>query len=158
MCNEVVHREPYTLWDVPDHFKTQEMCNEGTRNNPATFFMVLDCFKTQEMCTKAVEVDPWQLKDIPDHFKSQEMCDKGVWEGVSSLVCVPDWFVTQQQLKIWHDYDEYCNDDEAIEWYDGYKKWKTQKAKIEDERLPIAWHPDPMMNWCVSEDEKRWWK
>ena len=64
MCNEVVHREPYTLWDVPDHFKTQEMCNEGMRNNPATFFVVLDRFKTQEMCTKAVEVDPWQLKDI----------------------------------------------------------------------------------------------
>ena len=27
--------------------------------------------------------------------------------------------VTDQQIKIWHDNNEYCNDDELIEWYDG---------------------------------------
>ena len=37
-----------------------------------------------------------------------------------SLQYVPDWFVTQQKLKIWHDDDDYCSDDEIIKWYDGY--------------------------------------
>ena len=25
--------------------------------------------------------------------------------------------LTQQQIKIWHDNDDYCDDDELIEWY-----------------------------------------
>ena len=24
--------------------------------------------------------------------------------------------------------------------------------------MPITWHPDRVMDWCMSEDEKRWWK
>ena len=42
-----------------------------------------------------------------------------------------------------------------IEWYDGYKKRKAQKARIKDELIRIAWHPDRVIDWCMSEDEKR---
>ena len=43
----------------------------------------------------------------------------------------PDWFVTQQQIKIWHDDSEYRDeDDDIIEWHDGYKTRKAQKSKI----------------------------
>ena len=63
-----------------------------------------------------------------------------------SLVCVPDWFLTQQQIKIWHDDVCYCNDDEVIEWYDGYKRRKAQKASIKEELMPIAWHPNCVMD------------
>ena len=50
----------------------------------------------------------------------------------SSLQFVPDWFVTQGQVKIWHDDGDYWDDgkDKFFEWYNGYKKWKAQKAKI----------------------------
>ena len=66
---------------------------------------------------------------------------------------VPDWFVTQQQLDIWCDNDYvYNNGNQIIEWYKGYQKRKAQKAKIKEELLPIAWHPDRVINWCVSED------
>ena len=68
---------------------------------------------------------------------------------------VPDWFLTHQQIKIWHDNDDYCNDDEIIEWYQGYQKRKTQKAKIKEELLPIAWHPSRWWDWCFPEDEKK---
>ena len=54
--------------------------------------------------------------------------------------------MTQQKLKISHDDDDYYDDDELIEWYDGYQKRKTQKAKIREELLPIAWHPDLVMD------------
>ena len=50
------------------------------------------------------------------------MCDKAVRDDPSSLQYIPDWFVTQQQLKLWHDDYDYCNDDKLIEWYNGYKK------------------------------------
>ena len=64
----------------------------------------------------------------------------------------PDWFVTQQQLKILQ-YDSYNND--LIEWYDGYKKPKAQKASIKEELMPITWYPSRWLDWCVPEDEKK---
>ena len=50
-----------------------------------------------------------------------------------SLQFVPDWFVTHQQIKIWQDDDDYCNDDKVIEWYKKYEKRKAQKSKIMEE-------------------------
>ena len=158
MCNEAVRRGSYPLAYVPDHLETQEMCDEVMHNNPEAFFLIHDRLKTQKMCIKPLEVDPWQLEDVSDRFKTQEMCGKAVWDGISSLLCVPDWFVTHQQIKIWLDHDEYCNDDEAIEWYVDYQKRKAQKASIKEELLPIAWHPSRYWDWCMSEDEKGWWK
>ena len=37
------------------------------------------------------------------------------------------------------------------------KKQKAQKASIKEELLSIAWHPDRVMDCCMSEDEKRQW-
>ena len=83
------------------------------------------------------------------------MCEKVVNRYLYLLRYVPGWFVTDQQMKIWHVNDEYCNDDKHIEWYDGYKKRRAQKASIKEELLPIAWHPSRWRNWCKSKDEKQ---
>ena len=83
------------------------------------------------------------------------MCEKAVNRYLYLLRYVPGWFVTDQQMKIWHVNDEYCNDDKHIEWYDGYKKRRAQKASIKEELLPIAWHPSRWRNWCKSKDEKQ---
>ena len=104
------------------------------------------------MCNEALDVDLWSLYNIPDCLKTQEMCDKAVKDDPSSLQFVPDWFVTQEQLDVWFDDGYWYHDDEIIEWYKGYKKRKAQKAKIKEELLPIAWHPDRVMGWCMSED------
>ena len=86
------------------------------------------------------------------------MCDDVVQSGSYSLKFVFDWFVTQVPLEIWHDDDDYCTDDELIEWYERNEKLKVQKVKIKEELMPIAWHPDRVMDQCMSEDEKRHWK
>ena len=52
----------------------------------------------------------------------------------------------------WDDDD---NEDKFFEWYESYKKWKTQKASIKEELMPIAWHPSRWWDWCVPEDEKK---
>ena len=83
------------------------------------------------------------------------MCEKAVNRYLYLLRYVPGWFVTDQQMKIWHVNDEYCNDDKHIEWYDGYKKRRAQKASIKEELLPIACHPSRWRNWCKSKDEKQ---
>ena len=83
------------------------------------------------------------------------MCNKAVEAALCLLDNVSDSFVTQQQMKLWHDNAYYCNNDKRIEWCDGYKKQKAQKASIKDELLPIAWHPSRWWNWCIPKDEKR---
>ena len=86
------------------------------------------------------------------------MCIRAVKVGLGLLEHVPDWFVTQRQIDLWHDDDHWHHDDGIIKWYEGYQKRKTQKAPIKEEILPIAWHPDHVMDWSMSEDEKRQWK
>ena len=110
------------------------------------------------MCNEAVEKDPRSLYDIPDNLKTQEICDKAVEEEPGLLQHVPDWFFSQQQIKLWHDDDYWYDDDKLIEWYEGYQKRKVQKAKVKEELLPIAWHPNHVMNWCMSGDEKGVWR
>ena len=106
----------------------------------------------------SIALDPWQLNDIPDYLKTQKVCDKAVKDDPSSLQFAPDWFVTQQQIAVWYDDDYWYHDNEVIEWYNGYQKRKAQKAKIKEELLPFSWHPDHVIDWCMSEDEKRLWK
>ena len=45
-----------------------------------------------------------------------------------------------------------------IKWYHEYQKRRAQKAQVKKELLPITWHPDRVMDWCMSEDRNRWWK
>ena len=77
---------------------------------PEAFHRIPDRFKKQEMCVKVVEVDPLSLDNVFDHLKTREMCDAAVREDSSSLIYVPDWFVTQQQVKLWHDDDDFYDD------------------------------------------------
>ena len=102
-----------------------------------------------------MDTEPPFLPLEPDRFKTREMCEKAVEKYLWLLKYVPDWFLAHQQIKIWHDNDDYCNDDELIEWYQGYQKRKAQKAKIKEELLPISWHPSRWWDWCVPEDKKK---
>ena len=157
MCSEAVRREPYMLRFVPDHLIMQEVCNKIMRvMRPEAFSPVPYHFKTQEMCKRVVEEKPRLLKYVPDWFKTKEICDKAVSHDPSSLQFVSDWFVTQQQVKLWHDDDDHCNNEELINWYNGYKKRKAQKAKIRwINVMPFAWHPSRWWDWRVYEEEKK---
>ena len=101
--------------------------------------------------------DPCLLEFVPEHFKTQEICDKAVIDDSTSLLFGPDWFVSQQQIKSWHDDDDFYDYDDIIEWYNGYLKRKAQKAKIKEELMPIVWHLSRWWNWCMSEDGKKPW-
>ena len=86
-------------------------------------------FKLQEMCNDAVRMIPEMLEFVPDHFKTQKMCNEAIYMNPYSLPCVLDWLVTQGQVKSWHDDDDYLDDDETIEWYDGSKKTQGPEGK-----------------------------
>ena len=105
--------------------------------------------------------DPYTLDDVPDHLKMQKMCDKAMRNGPSSLQYVPDWFVSKEGVYMWHDdyYDDNGDywvagrddEDKCFKRYDDYQKQKAQKTQIEEELLPIAWHPSRWRDWCMSE-------
>ena len=38
-------------------------------------------------------------------------------------------------IYLWDDDDYYYDDDKLIKWYEGYKKRKSQKAKIKEEEF-----------------------
>ena len=105
------------------------------------------------MCTKVVGERPCSFERVPNQFKKQEMCNDAVRTSPFYLEYVPDWFVTQEQLKIWYDNDNYCNDNKLIKWYNCYQNRKAQKASITEELIFITWHPSRWWDCCVPEDE-----
>ena len=58
------------------------------------------------------------------------MCDDTAWRDPFFLQFVLDWFETQEQIDVWDDDNDYCNDNEVIEWYDGYKNKNPRKQKL----------------------------
>ena len=131
------------------------MCEKVVEKRSCSLHYVPDLFKAKEMCEKVVEKKPFLLHYVPGHLKTKEMCEKLVEAGLGLLKYVPDYFVTHQQIKIWRDDDEYCNDHEFIKWYRSYKKRKSQKAKIKEELMLITWRPSRWWDWLIPEDEKQ---
>ena len=107
------------------------------------------------MCDAAVCMETYFLANVLNRFKTRKMCDKAVRKEHFSLLFVPDWFVTQQQIKYLRDDNDGSYNNKFINWYDGYKKGKAQKAKIKDELMPIGWHPSRWWDWCLPNDEKQ---
>ena len=148
----------YWINEVPDHLKTQRVCIEVVEKYPWLLKYVPDHFKTEEMCTKALYDCLRLFGGVPDHLKTRKMCNEAVGGYLWLLEHIPGWFIIRQQIKIWYDDDYWHEDDGIIKWYQGYKKQKAQKAKIKEELLPIAWHPDRVMDCCMPGEEKRLWK
>ena len=51
---KTVKKDPWSLAEVPDHFKTQEMCNKAVEKDSCLLSEVPDRFKTEQMCNKAI--------------------------------------------------------------------------------------------------------
>ena len=54
------------------------------------------------------------LENLPDQFVTQKMCDEAAEK----------------------------KSPEVLRWYKGYEERKAQKAKIKEELMSVAWHPD----------------
>ena len=47
MYNKAVEKDPSSLTEVPDRFKSQEMCNKAVEKYPLSLIEVADHLKTQ---------------------------------------------------------------------------------------------------------------
>ena len=48
MCDKAIEIDPFTLWYVPNHFKTQEMCIRAVEAGLGLLEFVPDWFVTQQ--------------------------------------------------------------------------------------------------------------
>ena len=42
-----------------------------------------------------------------------------------------------------------------LAWNTKFEKRKTLKKELNEELMPVAWHPNGCWDWCISEDEKK---
>ena len=42
-----------------------------------------------------------------------------------------------------------------LAWHIRFEKRKALKKELNEELMPVAWHPNRWQDWCVSEDEKK---
>ena len=165
MCDKAVDEFPGCFRSVPDKFKTQKMCEKAFDEYPEldgredmSLYFIPNKFKTQEICEKAVDKYPQDFQYVPYHHISPEMCDKAVDKNPQILVYVPDCFITQEMIE--NGGHSCCKTSNGVfhAWFNAYKERKAQKAQIKAELLPIAWHPDWVVDWCFDEDEKERFK
>ena len=58
-------------------------------------------------------------------------------------------------VEVWHDENDYWNNDEVVGWYNSHKQRKIWINKAYKEMLPVAWYPSHYWDWCMPEDEKK---
>ena len=89
MCEKSVEVKGWTL-----RFETLEMFNKATEENLWSMTNVPDCLKTQEICKRVVEKDPYTLKFAPDQYTIPEMCERVVEGDLQSwtLNCRLSWY------------------------------------------------------------------
>ena len=42
-----------------------------------------------------------------------------------------------------------------LAWHIKFEKRKVLRKELNEELMPVAWHPKRWWDWCVSEDEKK---
>ena len=67
MCNDAVDVDPWTLYNVPDHFKTKKMCDNVVQRYSYSLQFVPDWFVTQK------QLEIWH--DDDDYFPDDEFIE-----------------------------------------------------------------------------------
>ena len=49
MCDKAVEKDRWSLAEVPDNFKTQEMCDKAVEKGPCSLMNVADRFKKEDI-------------------------------------------------------------------------------------------------------------
>ena len=107
------------------------VCERVVQREPYALEHVFDKYKSQEMFNRK--------ERIPDQYKTQEVCKKKVWCSKSSqrsFILVCKTFMLKEG-------GGYCGgfEEEFRKRFTGYKFQKSEKIRIKNELLPIAWYP-----------------
>ena len=160
---------------IPDQYKTQEICDIVISLYPFLIVYCPDKNKTQKMCDEAVDDCLAALKLILDWFftsKMLENLDNALHANDDILFYNEDFdkvtFIAYQKhilaadldkINLDNNFNEYDPDTiihiRLLAWCSKFKKCKALKKKINEELMPIVWHPKRSCNLCMSEDEKK---
>ena len=161
MCDKVVNIYFFVFHFIPDRYKTQEMCDRLVSEYPFLIVYCPDKYKIQGMCDKAVDDSLAALKLIPDWFATSKIfktlftvlyADENIlyFNGDSGnflFSCneVGILSIDLNNINLDNNFDE--DDPDTIihirlwTWHIKFEKPKALKRKINEELMPIAWHP-----------------
>ena len=121
------------------------MCKQPVSKKLWYLEYVSEQFITQEMCTDSVKRNACMFIYVPEQLKNREMSEFVVKKYAWLFQFVPDCFISAEMLEKFQDDG----------WLEAYKHRKAQKAKIKEEVLPVAYHPDCVIDWCFDQEEKK---
>ena len=152
------------------------MCERINSEIPFSLRYVLDQYKTQQMCIKAVDDCLAALKLAPDRFVPRKMIKKLF---PVSYVDENILYLNEDSSNVEFNYNEtsICNidlnciklDDNNFDEDDPdtiihvgllagnikFEKRKAFKKELNEELMPVGWHPERWWDWCMSENEKK---
>ena len=162
---------------IPDQYKTQEMCDRVVSEDPFLIVYCPDKYKTQEICDEAVDDYLAALKLIPDWFVTNKMIKElytALYSDENILYFKKDsgnavfyyneigiFNIDLNNINLDNNFDGDDPDTiiliRLLAWHSHskFEKRKVLKREINEELMPIAWHPKRWWNFCISEDEKK---
>ena len=171
MCDKAVDDYYIALEFVADRYKSKEMCDRIISENAFSLRYVPDQHKTQQMCDKAVDNCLAALKFAPDYeFVTSKMIKKRFtdlyvdgnilyfYEDSSNVV-----FHCNEMVILIIDlncinlddnnFDEVDSDTiihvKLLAWPTKFEKRKALKKELNEELMPVAWHPNRCRDWCM---------
>ena len=152
------------------------MCNSITSDDLFSIKCVPNCYKTQQMWDKAVDDCLAALKFVPDGFVASKMikilftslyADQNILffnQDSSNVVFIfNEMGVLNIDLNYINIDDAVSGEDDAdtiilirlLAWHVKFEKGEELKKELNEELMPVAWHPSRWWDWCMSEDEKK---
>ena len=178
MCNKAFNKSFFEFFYIPDQYKTQEMFDRIIFNEPFSIRYVPDQYKTKQTCDKAVDDCLTALKwdGFPDWFVASIMIKKlfsALYADENILYFDEDSgnvvFICNRMVIFIIDLNNINLDDTnynedgpdtfihgtLLAWHVKFEKCKELKKELNEELMPIAWHPKRWWDWCVSKDENK---
>ena len=150
MCDKAVNRYYFVSDSIPDRCKTQ-MCDEAVNDSIAALKVISDWFVTCQMIKKlstALYADENILYFNGDSGNAVFNCNE---TGILNI--------HRNNINLYNNFDEDDPDTiiliRLLDWPTKIEKWKAVKKELNEELMPVAWHPNRWQDWCVSEDEKK---
>lgn len=131
----------YSLGEVPEKFRTQEVCELAVKNFGKNLQYVPDELIAPELCKVAVEEDGCAIKYVPDNLITQKLCNIAFKNRTYAFTVIPDKFKTPEMCRsalaiAMGDYFEYVPD--------RLKTPEMCKAVIEKDGYALEFVPDEL--------------
>ena len=152
MCGRTISDDSFQLIYIPDQYKTQQMCDKAVDDFLPTLNFVPDWFVTSRMIKKLLLLS-MQIKVYYTLMKILVMLYLIImkWVFLIQILIILNLtiIILMKMSLVLLFMSEFWR---AIL---NLKKRKALKKELNEELMPVAWHPNRQWDWCMPEDQKK---